>query len=287
MDQLIHQLCHYAGLLLTFGHIDVDQTAFFAILKLGDDVSFLAGHGGFNHAQAGTLLPNSLLQAGRSLEVVWASSRLPGFLFTGVQLPVAGFFMTAPAFTSCSAHSTDETAVPELLDTLSTSSSTPDNFSAAPIKMGPVFDFNRFVGVQAFSSSTVSAWATGNAAIFLGLLFFFSGVPFPGCFFSGVPFPVCFFSGVPFLGCYHLIVAMTSSTEGCVFHLSSCSSIFAKAKCRISAMQLRIELISAMVSLPLQAVFQAFLAVFLFNFSTSHSFKKWLCFMQASKPLLG
>ena len=31
MDQLIHQLGHYAGLLLTFGHIDVDQAAFFAI----------------------------------------------------------------------------------------------------------------------------------------------------------------------------------------------------------------------------------------------------------------
>ena len=31
MDQLIRQLGHYAGLLLTFIHIDVDQTAFFAI----------------------------------------------------------------------------------------------------------------------------------------------------------------------------------------------------------------------------------------------------------------
>ena len=49
----------------------------------------------------------------------------------------------------------------------------------------------------------------------------------------------------------------------------------------ILAMQLIIELVSATISLPLQAVFQAFLAVVLFNSSTSHNFKKPLCFMQA------
>ena len=102
-----------------------------------------------------------------------------------------------------------------------------------------------------------------------------------------MPFPGCFFSGVPFPGCCPLILAMTSSTQGCVFSPVFMFLHFRKAKCRISAMQLRIELISAMVSLPLQAVFQAFLAVFFFNFSTSQSFKKWLCFMQASSGFAG
>ena len=184
-----------------------------------------------------------------------AFCRLPGLFFTGVQLPVAGFFMTAPAFTSCSAHSTDETAVPELLDTLSTSSSsTPDNSSAATIKMG-CLRFQSFCWCPSLFRLNSFCLDHRQCSHFLGLLFFFSGVPFPGCFFSGVPFP----------GCCPLIVAMTSSTEGCVFSPVFMFLHFRKAKCRISAMQLRIELISAMVSLPLQAVFQAFLAVFLFN----------------------